>query len=141
MMVKNYAALCRQAKGTRTQVGPAKNYVFLGLAMGLTATPGKDAAGEECRDELKRVVLDRCGTSEGQIDMTKATELAEVVAHAQVTKGKDIVYLNIRLHEAFGGLWTLLEKELMKLGERQWDPPPPKPVMRDLRRWREEQRQ
>ena len=40
---------------------------------------------------------------------------------------------NELLMQAFDGIFT-------KIGTRQWDPPPPKPVNKDIRKWISDQR-
>ena len=95
------------------------------------------AVNEGLPGTLRELLLTNCGTKDGEVDITKATELESVVAYAQVVKGKDVVYLNIRLQETQRALEQEMETLWASTGRRQWDPPPPKPVMQELRKWRE----
>ena len=135
--MKDYAAACRQAKGTKTKVGHGKNYCFFGLLEGLLKA---GAVAGTVEKEVEEILERLCSTGPKQVEVWQAHKLEEVVAYAQVTKGKNVIYLNIRLHDSHRDLERRLEETWAKLGDRQWDPPPPKPVMRDLRKWRDDKR-
>ena len=124
--------------GTTTRVGHAKNYVFMGLAQAIVAD---ESIKQEVRQQLLEVIVNFVNDGTGRIDLNKAAALGKVVAYASTAKGQDCLYLNFRLHEEFKALEGELEIEVWtKWGVRQFDPPPPKPVTRDIKTWAEAQR-
>ena len=136
-MQRKYHDACKAAKGTQRRVGHCKNYTFMGLLMGTQEMQMPKGVQEGLVGKLRELLLMKCGNKDGEVDITKATELESVVAYAQVVKGKEVVYLNIRLQEPERALERELETLWASLGRRQWDPPPPKPVVRELRKWRD----
>ena len=129
---KHYSDKCRESRGTKTNLGHMKNYVALGLALAYKAEKKGDPQATEAMENL---LGPRVRNGEGKIDLLMARKLEDLVVHCQVTKTKKNSFVNLMGTQTTEGqlFLRLLEAGLAKDGERQWDPPPPKPIHRDLK--------
>ena len=117
-------------KGTDTRTGSAMNYVFAGFMVAVTKDTG---ASTEDQEKVTTAMLEKLDDGKGKLDMSKAEQLSSIVGHAQVVKAKKCSYVSYRLHEGHDDLARILNRAFLRAGKRQTDPPPPKPVSRDLR--------
>ena len=130
-MQDRWREACRKAKGTQVRVGSIKNYTFAGLMIAYTMDPREE---EEKKKAAANLMLREMGNEAGQLDMDKAHKLDQVVGQAGVKMGAKCAYVNLRLHEGHESLGQQLHQAFLRLGKRQWDPPPPTPVARELRK-------
>ena len=128
---KEYGKMCQQAKGTLTRVGHVKNYVLAGMFMAFKQDKQNTPEDQE---EMERIIGKKLRDAEGTLQLKLAKDLDELVAHMQVVQAKKACYINLKLREGEGKkVEELLEKALAREGKRQWDPPAPKPVLRELK--------
>ena len=71
---------------------------------------------------------------EGKVDVQMFQQISHMVTHIEVTGTKYASYITISVAGAQGEkVLNLLEEVWGKQGRRQTDPPPPKPIMKELR--------
>jgi hypothetical protein len=130
---------CKMMKGKPQHTGHPKNYVLIGLAEALIID--KDATPEE-KEIARLTVRSKVIDAEGKVDLTKAQEIGAVASFCQVTITPKKGFINIALYPNAQNqiLMAALDKAFLREGIRQWDPPPPKPVNKDLRKWMLDQR-
>ena len=89
---------------------------------------------EEKRKAAANLMLREMGDSNQQLDMSKAHQLDKIVGHAGVKAGAKCAYVDLKLHDGHEALAQQLCQAMLRYGKRQWDPPPPTPVARELRK-------
>ena len=126
-----YMKECRRVKGSGTNIGHMKNYILMGLYQAYKADADNSPAD---KDTMERLVGAKVRNSDKRLSISLAKELAEMVSHCQVVKTKKKGFLNIHMRGTEGTqVMSLLEAAFTREGKRQWDPPPPKPIHRDLK--------
>ena len=126
-----YSEACKKARGTGTNLGHQKNYVMMGIFLAYQADGDNSPKEKEVMEELLGTKL---RNADKKLDIGNAKDLADIVAHCQVVKTKRKGFMNILMRGDKGvAAFKLLEKALDREGHRQWDPPPPKPVHKDLK--------
>ena len=129
-MQERYREACKRAKGTKTRVGAIKNYTFAGLMVAYT----KDTSQPEGdRKVVEKMMLKEMGDTSGKLDMSRAAQLDKMVGHASVKKGVKEAYVSFKMHEQWTEVGDKLGGVLNNIGRRQWDPPTPTPVAKELR--------
>ena len=130
-MHKLWREACAKAKGTKTKVGSVKNYTFAGLMIAYTMD---DKEGAEQKKAIENLMLREMGDANGQLDMAKAAQLDKIVGQAGVKQGATVAYVNLRLHDGYEAIAGQIHNVFMRIGKQQFDPPPPTPVARVLRK-------
>ena len=128
---KTYGKRCQEAKGTSKVVGHVKNYVLAGMFMSYKRDPTNSVAEKERMEELIGKLL---RDDSGKLDLENSKNLDRLVAHCQVIPGKKKSYVNLKMREGDGEeVDRMIEKALLREGARQWDPPPPRAVHKELK--------
>ncbi len=132
--LQKFSEHCKAQKGKAQHTGHPKNYVMIGLVEALMQD--KDATPEE-KENAKLTVRNKVLAVDGKIDLMKAQEIGSIASFAQVTVTPKKGFISIALHPSIENqaLMVALDKAFLREGARQWDPPPPKPVNKDLRKW------
>ena len=120
-----------------SNLGSCKNFVFLGLGLGLLNACILDTTQpEDTREILKKMAIQKCGDAEGKIVAMKAKHLHDIVRHAQITvvpKARK-AFINLAIHtETHKEAQEAMNKFLDAAGQRQYDPPPLHPRTRSIR--------
>jgi hypothetical protein len=132
--LQKFSEHCKAQKGKQQHTGHPKNYVMIGLVEALMQD--KDATAEE-QETAKTAVRDKVLTPDGKVDLAKAQNIGSIASFAQVTVTPKKGFISIALYPSAENqaLMMALDKAFLREGVRQWDPPPPKPVNKDLRKW------
>ena len=109
-----------------------KNYVALGLYLAYKADTENTAENKKI---LETMVKSRCKNAEDKIELRNAKNLEDLVTYCQVTKTQNKCFINMNCTDTEDGkkFMELMANAFNREGKRQWDPPPPKPVHRDLK--------
>ncbi len=72
-----------------------------------------------------------------EIDLMMCKEVAHVACYCQVVQTPKQGFINIALFQSEDNdkLMAAFDRLWRKIGSRQYDPPPPKPVNKDIRKW------
>ena len=132
--LQKFSEHCKAQKGKAQHTGHPKNYVMIGLVEALMQD--KDATPEE-KENAKLTVRNKVLAPDGKVDLMKAQEIGSIASFAQVAVTPKKGFISIALHPSIENqaLMVALDKAFLREGARQWDPPPPKPVNKDLRKW------
>jgi len=78
-----------------------------------------------------------------EIDLMMCKEIAYVASYCQVVQTPKKGFINRARFQSEENdkLMTALDRIWRKIGSRQYDPPPPKPVNKDIRKWASDQRE
>ena len=88
----------------------------------------------EDKTKMEDLVGKRYRGPDNKLTVEKILEAAHLVRHAEVAAGKGKSYITISMAKGEGeAVLEMLEKAWGKLGKVQVDPPPPKPVMKELK--------
>jgi hypothetical protein len=136
--MKLFAEHCKQQKGKAEHTGHPKNYALVGLVEALIADPSATEEEKAAAHTVRNLVSNK----EDEVDMNLSKEIAHIASYCQVVQTPRKGFINIalfqsedndKLMEAFDRVWR-------KIGKRQYDPPPPKPVNKDIRKWASDQK-
>ena len=130
-MRKEYGRMCSQARGTGRKMGGVKNYLLAAFFVAHQA----DARAEQAKKtELEEIIGKKVRNGEGKIDMSLFHLVAGMVTHIDVAAAKHANYITIGVTGTEGRrVLEILEETWGKQAKMQEDPPPPKPVLRELR--------
>ena len=137
--MKTFGEHCKKMKGKEGNTGHPKNYAIIGLVEALLKD--KDATVEE-QEIATKLVRSKVLNSDDEINLNHAKEVQQVVSFCQVVMTPKKGYINIAFHPGPENelLMNAFDRLLRIIGKRQWDPPPPKPVNKDIRKWTADQR-
>ena len=96
---REYGAACAKAKGTGRKVGGVKNYLLLAFFLAHQADPG---AKEDNKRKMEELVGKLCRTIGGSLSIEKVQEVAHLVKHIEVAKGRGKTYLTIAMSRGVG---------------------------------------
>ena len=131
VMRKSYGEACATARGTGKRVGAVKNWLM--AAMYVTYLADEEVAPEK-KEEMRQLMGRFLVNADGQVDVANFDKIAHTVTHIEVTKAKYASYLTISVTGETGErVLQLLEDVWARQGKRQLDPPPPKPILKELR--------
>ena len=119
-------------EGQRDAGGRAvKNWLLVGLYVAYMEDGGVDAAK---KDQMRDLIGKEIVNAEGNIDTQNFGKIAHMVTHIEVTAAKYASYLTISVTGVAGGkVLTLMEEAWAKEAKTQVDPPPPKPILKELK--------
>jgi hypothetical protein len=137
--LKVFAEHCKKLKGKAEHTGHPKNYAIVGLVEALLADP---AATKEEKD-IAHLVRDKVSNQNDEVDLTMCKEVAYLASYCQVVSTPKKGFINIALFQSEDNdkLMTALDRCWRLIGKRQYDPPPPKPVNKDIRKWLSDQKE
>ena len=130
-MKEQWSKDCREKKGTN--IGDLKNYVIIGLLQ--AALQDKDISAED-KTTIRNLMTTRIQNAEGELDMTRAKRMGDLVGHCQVTRTKNRkkAFINLMFRRGEGKeLERMIYAAMDREGDRQYDPAPPKPVHKNLK--------
>ena len=91
-------------------------------------------ATEENNNTMETMLGKLYRNDSGDLVMTRVKEAAHLVKHIEVAAGRGKSYITIAMAEGEGQrILQMLEAMWSRQGKRQVDPPPPKPVMKELK--------
>jgi hypothetical protein len=134
-----FAEHCKKQKGKAEHTGHPKNYALVGLVAALMADP--DVTKEE-KDLANRLVHAKVSTSNQEVNLMKCKDVANIVSFCQVVQTPKKGFVNICMFQSEDNdnLMKIFDRIFQKIGSRQYDPPPPKPVNKDIRKWASDQK-
>ena len=134
-MGKTYSDTCRTQKGTK--VGPASNYIFLGLLNGLLSSPKTPPSDMEF---LRNWVMDLVGNqAKDGFDLSKAQQVYPYIPYCYLKlvekRGRDpIAYLTLAYGSAADPIKPYLTRAILAHGTLNPSPPPPTPALLELKK-------
>ncbi len=137
--MKVFAEHCKKQKGKAEHTGHPKNYALVGLVAALMNDP--EATKEE-KELANRVVYEKVCNSNKEVNLMMCKDVAHIVSFCQVVQTPKKGFVNIAFFpsEDNDNLMKTFDRIFRKIGARQYDPPPPKPVNKDIRKWAGDQR-
>jgi hypothetical protein len=137
--LKVFGEHCKKQKGKTEHTGHPKNYAIVGLVEALIADT--EATKEE--KALAHAVRDQVSNNNDEVNLMCSKEVAYVASYCQVVQTPKKGFINIALFQSEDNdkLMAAFDRCWRKIGKRQYDPPPPKPVNKDLRKWASDQRE
>jgi hypothetical protein len=135
-----FAEHCKKQKGKAEHTGHPKNYALVGLVAALMDDP--DVTKEE-KDLANRLVHAKVSTSNQEVNLMKCKDVANIVSFCQVVQTPKKGFVNICMFQSEDNdnLMKIFDRIFQKIGSRQYDPPPPKPVNKDIRKWASDQKE
>ena len=128
---KDYGKACSEARGTGKKVGAVKNRLLMAMYLVHQADPQAQEVNKKKMEDLLGKLYRDGG---GKLNITKVQEAAHLVKHIDVAAGRGKSYITIAMHDGVGAqVLEMLEAVWELQGQRQVDPPPPKPVMKELK--------
>ena len=105
--------------------------MFFGLVYAVKKHPSTTS---EDRMRLDELVSTKVKDASGKVSLTKFGELGSMVAYCSVWQGKKASGVNLLMRGTEGDeVGLIIERHLMREGQRDWDPAPGKPVVKELR--------
>jgi hypothetical protein len=137
--MKVFAEHCKKQKGKAEHTGHPKNYALVGLVAALMDDPEATKDEKELANKLVHAKV--CNPS-GEVNLMKCKDVANIVSFCQVVQTPKKGFVNIAFFpsEDNDNLEDTFDRIFRKIGSRQYDPPPPKPVNKDIRKWVSEQK-
>jgi hypothetical protein len=137
--MKVFAEHCKKQKGKAEHTGHPKNYALVGLVAALMNDP--EATKEE-KELANRLVYEKVCNSNKEVNLMMCKEVAHIVSFSQVVQTPKKGFVNIAFFQSVDNdnLMKTFDRIFTKIGSRQYDPPPPKPVNKDIRKWASDQR-
>jgi hypothetical protein len=137
--MKTFGEHCRNLRGKTTNTGHPKNYALIGLVAAMMED--EEATAEE-KELANKLVFDKVINSNKDVNLQLAKEVQHVCSFCQVVQTPKKGFINIAVFPGPDNelLMKAFDRIFMKIGTRQWDPPPPKPVNKDIRKWISDQR-
>jgi hypothetical protein len=131
--MKEFAQHCKKQKGKSEHTGHPKNYALIGLVEALIA----DIAATKEEKALAHEVRNKVSNKDDEVDLMMCKEVAHVACYCQVVQTPKKGFINIALFQSEDNdkLMAAFDRLWRKIGSRQYDPPPPKPVNKDIRKW------
>ena len=88
------------------------------------------------------MVYDKVTNSNKEANLHMAKDVQHVCSFCQVVQTPKKGFINIAVFPGPDNelLMKAFDRIFTKIGARQWDPPPPKPVNKDIRKWISDQR-
>ena len=127
---EQYATHCRNNKGQGVNLGHQKNYIFMGLYVAMI---GDSELTSEEKDKMEELVGTKLREN-GNLTLTKVKSIALMVGACQVVRTKKKGFINLALKGPEGNIvMETLTRLLDKVGTRQGDAGPPKPIHKDLK--------
>ena len=111
--------------------------------MGLVSALIEDTeATKEEKELAHKLVHAKVCNSNQEVNLMMCKEVAHIASYCQVVQTPKKGFINIALFpsEDNDNLMTIFDRIFKKIGSRQWDPPPPKPVNKDIRKWVNDQK-
>ena len=128
---KEYGQACSAAKGTGYRVGAVKNWLKAGFYVTYMEDSDATAEGNEA---VKNLMGKYLLNADGRVDTKNFGNIAHMVTHVEVTQVRHAYYLTVSVTGEEGQkALILLEDVWGKQAQRQTDPPPPKPILKELR--------
>ena len=133
-----FAEHCKTQTGKAEHTGHPKNYALVGLVEALLQDPEATKEEKEAANVIHRV-----SNHNDEIDLMMCKEIAYVASYCQVVQTPKKGFINRARFQSEENdkLMTALDRIWRKIGSRQYDPPPPKPVNKDIRKWASDQRE
>ena len=103
------------------------------VALYVTYLDDTEVAAER-KEEMRQLIGKFLVNADGQVDAANFEKAAHIVTHIEVTKAKYASYLTISVTGETGErVLQMLEEVWARQAKRQLDPPPPKPILKELR--------
>jgi hypothetical protein len=130
---------CKKQKGKAEHTGHPKNYALVGLVAALMTDP--EPTKEE-KDLANKLVYEKVLNSNHEVNLMMCKEVTHIVSFCQVVQTPKKGFVNIAFFpsEDNDNLMKIFDRVFKRIGSRQYDPPPPKPVNKDIRKWASDQR-
>ena len=137
---QTYAEYGKEVKGSRINLGPAKNYCFAGLIIAMlednqVAAQDKTDAKTILRNRIFEKTAAAGGGQKEKLVLKESKKLADLVSYCSVNQGKKQSYINIAYteHPEAKKMEEIMTRAFLNTGWRQWDTAPLKPIHRELR--------
>jgi hypothetical protein len=137
--MKVFTEHCKKQKGKAEHTGHPKNYALVGLVAALIEDP--ETTKEE-RAVANKLVHAKVCNSNQEVNLMMCKDVAHIVSYCQVVQTPKKGFVNIAFFQSEDNdnLAKIFDRIFLKIGSRQYDPPPPKPVNKDIRKWVNDQK-
>ena len=106
------------------------------------STPTRPEATKE-EKELANTVHQQVSNHNEEVNLMMCKEVAYVASYCQVVQTPKKGFINVAFFQSEDNdkLMTAFDRMCRKIRSRQYDPPPPKPVNKDIRKWVNDQKE
>ncbi len=87
--------------------------------------------------DVVNIIHRQVANQDDEVNLMLCKEIAHVASYCQVVQTPKKGFINITLFPTEDNdiLMAAFDRIWKNIGKRQWDPPPPKPVNKDIRKW------